>query len=288
MAVTEEQHVRTRFSDLDTQRHTTSRTYEDSCLGERYKLLEGAGYSWKRMIEESVRLQTIGADIRFLAQQMENTNLSVRTSLSSGADGFLVFTQEVVDPSGKVAAEIRTLARTEKEGKPFPIFPVQESAEALVSSFESVTPFSGRCERASVNRDLFFCERNPFGEYNPSHYWRLLEEGRWNFTAECGLSLDDLVAMDTTLFYMGGKIRYHKPLVAGQKATVKTWIRSFEKIWSRMRQEITDSETGEVLAESLDDLLVVSVSKSRPKKAGEDMLKVFSKVTEFPEGEGEK
>lgn len=285
MSVTENERVRTRFSDLDTQRHTTSRTYEDSCLGDRYRILEEAGYSWKRMIEDSVRLQTIGADIRFLAQQMENTELAVRTSFRSGEEGILSFTQEVLDPNGKVAAEIRTLARTEKDGKPVSLIPAQDSSGEILSSFESISAFSGRCDRTQAERDLFYCERNPFGEYNPSHYWRLLEEGRWNFTAECGLSLEDLVAMDTTLFYMGGKIRYHKPLNAGRKAKVKTWIHSFDKIWSRMRQEISDSENGEILAESLDDLLVVSVSKSRPKKPGEDLLKVFAKVTEFPDGE---
>ncbi|GBF40255.1 thioesterase family protein [Leptospira johnsonii] len=284
MSVTEKEQVRTRFSDLDTQRHTTSRTYEDSCLGDRYRILEEAGYSWKRMIEESVRLQTVGGDIRFLAQQMENTELSIRTSYRSGQDGLLTFSQEVLDPNGKVAAEIKTLARTEKDGKPFQLIAAEATSEELISSFESIPSFSGSCERTLAERDLFYCERNPFGDYNPSHYWRLLEEGRWNFTAECGLSLEDLVAMDTTLFYMGGKIRYRKPLAAGRRAKIQTWIHSFDKIWSRMRQEVSDSETGEILAESMDDLLVVSVSKSRPKKPGEDLLKVFARVTEFPEG----
>ncbi|TGL60567.1 thioesterase family protein [Leptospira sarikeiensis] len=285
MSVTEKERVRTRFSDLDTQRHTTSRTYEDSCLGDRYRVLEDAGYSWKRMIDESVRLQTISADIRFLAQQMENIELSVKTTVLSGQDGLLSFSQEVLDPNGKVAAEIKTLARTERDGKPFQLISAQADSQELISSYEIISPFSGSCDRTLAERDLFYCERNPFGDYNPSHYWRLLEEGRWNFTAECGLTLEDLVAMDTTLFYMGGKIRYRKPLLAGRKAKVKTWIHSFDKIWSRMRQELSDSETGEILAESMDDLLVVSVSKSRPKKPGEDLLKVFAKVTEFPEGE---
>ncbi|MFB5652250.1 thioesterase family protein [Leptospira wolffii] len=283
MAVTEKDQVRTRFSDLDTQRHTTSRTYEDACLGDRYRVLDEAGYSWKRMIDESVRLRTLGADIRFLAQQMENTPLSVRTDFQIGEDGILSFSQEVVDPSGKTAAEIRTLARIEKEGNPLQLIPANASTQELISSYETVPDFSGTCDRASAERDVFYCERNPFGEYNPSHYWRILEEGRWNFTAACGLTLEDLVAMDTTLFYMGGKIRYHKPLVAGRKAKIQTWIHSFDKIWSRMRQEISDSESGEILAESMDDLLVVSVGKARPKKPGEELLKVFSKVTEFPE-----
>lgn len=284
MSVSELHTVKTRFSDLDTQRHTTSRTYEDACLGDRYRILEEAGYDWKRMVEESVRITTIASDIRFLAQQMENTELGIRTETRPGETGVVLFTQEILGPNGKIAAEIRTLVRIEKGGQPLQVLTSEESAEALVASFESILPFSGRCERAATDRDLFYCERNPFGEYNPSHYWRLLEEGRWHFTADSGLSLEDLVAMDTTLFYMGGKIRYHRPLIPGRKARVRTWIRNFEKIWSRMRQEITDSVTGEILAESLDDLLVVSVSKARPKKPPEQLVTGFARVTEFPEG----
>lgn len=277
--------ISTRFSDLDTQRHATSRTYEDACLGDRYRVLEDAGYGWKRMIDESVRMTALASDIRFLAQQMENTVLSVRTEVRPGTDGKLLFHQEVLGSDGKAAAEIRTLVQTEKDGLPTNLLASEESAESLVSSFESVLPFSGTCERAATERDLFYCERNPFGDYNPSHYWRILEEGRWHFTADSGLSLEDLVALDTTLFYMGGKIRYHRPLVAGRKARVRTWIRNFEKIWGHMRQEITDSVTGEVLAESLDNLLVVSVSKSRPKRTPERLISSAARVTEFPDSE---
>ncbi|PJZ68777.1 thioesterase [Leptospira perolatii] len=279
-----QENFRTRFSDLDTQRHVTSRTYEEACLGDRYRILEEAGFNWKQMLSDSISLKTQASDIRFLAQQMENSDLEVRTNVRSGEGGFLLFQQDLLDSTGKVAAEIRTLARTEKAGILFEAIPATESAEALISSFEPILPFSGSCERTGAERDLFFCERNPFGDYNPSHYWRILEEGRWNFTAESGLSLDHLIAMDTTYFYMGGKIRYAKPLIAGRKVVVKTWIRNFEKIWCRMRQEITDSITQEVLAESLDDLLVVSISKTRPKRVTEEMLKDAIKNTEYPEG----
>lgn len=86
--------------------------------------------------------------------------------------------------------------------------------------------------------------------------------------------------MDTTLFFMGGVFRFFHPVPAGRKIKVSTWIHSFEKIRSYMRYEVTDIETGLRYFAVQDEQLVVSLTKSRPKKAPDEFQQLVGDYVE--------
>lgn len=61
----------TRISDLDTQRHVTSRTYENFCLEGRFRTLEKNGFSIREI----------------LSQGIKNSSFRVSNSISGSTNG---------------------------------------------------------------------------------------------------------------------------------------------------------------------------------------------------------
>lgn len=83
--------------------------------------------------------------------------------------------------------------------------------------FPQIPDFRGTCKTVDTSMITLYSERNIFGEYNPAYLWRIVEDSRWFFSTETGLTLDRLVEMDTTLFFMGGVFRFFHPVPAGRK-----------------------------------------------------------------------
>lgn len=99
----------TRISDLDTQRHVTSRTYENFCLEGRFRILEESGFSLREILSQGIAIHPLESQIRFLAQQMERTNLRTETKAFPLGDGKIFWDQKVLSDVGTPAAEIKTL-----------------------------------------------------------------------------------------------------------------------------------------------------------------------------------
>ncbi|AOP32972.1 thioesterase [Leptospira tipperaryensis] len=278
--ITDEIQLVTRISDLDTQRHVTSRTYENFCLEGRFRTLEKNGFSLREILSQGIAIHPLESQIRFLAQQMEGANLRTETKAFPLKDGKIFWDQKVYSDSGTPAAEIKTLTISEKDGKAIDLLPGEKSEISGFDQFQEIPDFKGTCKTVDTELITLFSERNIFGEYNPAYLWRIIEDSRWFFSTETGLTLDRFVEMDTTMFFMGGVFRFFHPVPAGRKVRVSTWIHSFEKIRSYMRHEVTDVETGLRYFAVQDEQLVVSVSKSRPRKAPEEFQKLVGDYVE--------
>lgn len=270
----------TRISDLDTQRHVTSRTYENFCLEGRFRALEKNGFSLREILSQGIAIHPLESQIRFLAQQMEGADLKTETKAFPLKDGKIFWDQKVYSDSGTAAAEIKTLTVSEKEGRTIDLLPGEKSDISGFDQFPQIPDFKGTCKTVDTELITLYSERNIFGEYNPAYLWRIVEDSRWFFSTQTGLTLDRFVEMDTTMFFMGGVFRFFQPVPAGRKVRVSTWIHSFEKIRSYMRHEVTDVETGLRYFAVQDEQLVVSVSKSRPKKAPEEFQNLVREYVE--------
>lgn len=270
----------TRISDLDTQRHVTSRTYENFCLEGRFRLLEKNGFSLRDILSQGITIRPLESSIRFLAQQMEGADLKTETKAFALKNGAIFWDQKVLSDSGTPAAEIKTLTLCEKNGNPVDLLPLEKTEITGYDQFAEIPDFRGTCKTVDTELITLYSERNIFGDYNPAYLWRIVEDSRWFFSATAGLTLDRFVEMDTTMFFMGGVFRFFHPVPAGRKVKVSTWIHSFEKIRSYMRHEVTDSETGLRYFAVQDEQLVVSLSKARPKKAPEEFQKLVGEYVE--------
>ncbi|APH42581.1 Thioesterase [Leptospira interrogans serovar Copenhageni/Icterohaemorrhagiae] len=270
----------TRISDLDTQRHVTSRTYENFCLEGRFRTLEKNGFSIREILSQGIKIHPLESQIRFLAQQMEGASLKTETKAFPLKDGKIFRDQKVLSDTGTIAAEIKTLTFSEKDGHPIDLLPLEKTEMSGFDQFPQIPDFRGTCKTVDTSMITLYSERNIFGEYNPAYLWRIVEDSRWFFSTETGLTLDRFVEMDTTLFFMGGVFRFLHPVPAGRKIKVSTWIHSFEKIRSYMRHEVTDIETGLRYFAVQDEQLVVSLTKSRPKNAPDEFQQLVGDYVE--------
>jgi acyl-CoA thioesterase FadM len=75
--MTDEYFAVTRFADLDTQRHVTSRTYEQFALEGRYRMLAKLGYNQERIQNENIYLEAISGYSKFHRQQFPGVQLKV-------------------------------------------------------------------------------------------------------------------------------------------------------------------------------------------------------------------
>lgn len=78
-----------RRSDVDTQRHTNSRIYENSLMDSRYKIFEKSGINQAQMLEKNLLIRPIRSKVKFVIQtkpgekfcSITNGHLSSKNSL---------------------------------------------------------------------------------------------------------------------------------------------------------------------------------------------------------------
>jgi len=262
----------TRISDLDTQRHVTSRTYENFCLEGRHRFLEGHGYSVARLLDEEIVLEPTHSYVRFSSQQAAGAALSVQTEVYPRPKGVIVWDQKVLQSDGKPASHIQLRTVSMKKNKPVQLL---KSVKTKVAElFNDLEPFDGKCNRVRSFYTPLYCERDIFGSYSPAQLWKAFEEGRWLFSAKVGLTYERFVKMDAISFYMGGVFNFFSPLPAGKTLTIDTWIDGMEKIRYYFRQDV--ALDGKVLMSLRDEQLIVSMKNARPRKPPEEFLTMLA------------
>ena len=269
-------HLATRFADLDTQRHVTSRTYESMALEGRYAYLKERGYEWKSMLESGVRLRALRGHVRFLRQQYPGTVLAVETQAIVRENGEIFWNQTIREQEGAEVAHLQLLSIL--DGKGGAIVLEQATASEPASHLIDLPSFSGTCEQVISAYTMPYTERDAFGEYPPAAIWRIFEEGRWLFSSSAGLSYEKIVEMDTTSFYMGGDYAIERMPVAGQPLTIRTWIEKVDKIRYYFMQEVHD-DAG-IVAAMRDEQLIVSLSRARPQRAPEAFVRFLGAYIE--------
>jgi acyl-CoA thioesterase FadM len=277
--------VVTRFADLDTQRHVTSRTYEIFAVEGRYRILEALGYNRERVQQEQIYLNAVMGYAKFHRQQFPGVQLRVETLMSpirqagANGEGHLHWDQKIFEQNGELVCHLQLQTQTVRAGKPMTLEGIngEFTAEVLYRVLE---PWSGSGQRIVNQYTTPYSERDFAGKYNVASLWKIFEEGRWMFADKVGLTYDRIVEMDTTSFYMGGIANFYQEIPAGSTMQVMTWIERFEKIRFYFRQDVMHN--GKLLLSMRDEQLIVSLSKARPQRAPEAFMNYMGEYVEFP------
>jgi acyl-CoA thioesterase FadM len=310
----------TRFADLDTQRHITSRTYESFALEGRYRVLAQAGLPFETIKNEQISLVTVSGYCKFHRQQFPGAELKVVTHASPtpppsapplpllkeregrlGGVGEVHWDQKILDASGELVAHLQQLTRTVRgvtlrqaqgdKTTPPPHEPETDSLVTLSLSmgdevptepilYEDLKPWSGHNQRVVSQYQIPYADRDFAGKYNAAALWKIFEEGRWMFVEKIGLTYERIVELDTTSFYMGSIYNFFAEVPAGRTLEVVTWIERIDKIRYYFRQDVLHN--GKLLLTMRDEQLIVSLSKARPQRASEKFLGYIGKYVEFP------
>ena len=272
----------TRISDLDTQRHVTSRTYESMALGGRHHLLSEQGLPIKKMLDEHYILYPKKSYIRFYAQQNQDTLLEIQTQAYFQKGGWILWDQKIYQLDKTLVCHIQTLTLlVQKKNKIDLLSPDSELPSILYSTLPK---FRGTSKQIKTPYVMNFSDRDITGAYPPSAIWRVFEEGRWSFGEKTGMTLERMKALDTISFYMGGIINVNELPRAGEKIMIHTWIQKTEKIRYWFRQDALrkmPNGTEKTLMSMCDEQLIVSLSKARPKKAPPEFIEPLKKYIEL-------
>lgn len=291
----------TRFADLDTQRHVTSRTYEEFALEGRYRLLNKLGHSHDKIQNEQIYLNPVMGYVKFHRQQFPGAELKVVTEASpsppnlpslstpwrgrGGAEGGGVgevhWDQKIFQQDGELVCHLQQLTQPVKADQPLHIAEITgESKEEVL--YEHLKPWSGAGERIVGSYQLPYSDRDFAGKYNLASLWKIFEEGRWIFVEKVGLTYQRIVELDTTSFFMGSVCNFFAEIPAGRTLQVMTWIERIEKIRYWFRQDVLHN--GKLLASMRDEQLIVSLSRARPQRATPEFIKYIGKYIEYPTG----
>ncbi|AFM11239.1 thioesterase family protein [Turneriella parva] len=273
----------TRFADLDTQRHVTSRTYESFALEGRYRMLAKLGIPFEQIKNEQISLVTINGYCKFHRQQFPGAELKVETTLTPSPEGRgeQHWDQKILDTSGELVAHLQQSTRAEKSGVPFSVEVVTKDSSEPAGQilYENLKPWSGRNQRVISQYQIPYADRDFAGKYNAAALWKIFEEGRWMFVEKIGLTYERIVELDTTSFYMGSIYNFFAEVPAGRTLEVVTWIERIDKIRYYFRQDVLHN--GKLLLTMRDEQLIVSLSKARPQRASAEFMKYIGKYVEF-------
>ena len=261
--------------DLDWNRHVTSRTYEKFTQEGRNQLLAQVDYPIERCIEENIFLIPVSSEIRFLNQQFAGSTIGIQTKGFQIDEDHIYWKHNLVGQDFQPCAELSII--TKVNGKKNLL--EEEFAPEMKNKIPNhIKEFSGSSEQLVHDFKCQFSDLNPFITYSPDAIWKIFEEGRWLFFNEV-IDLKLMNQLDTTSFFMGGQIQVFKMPLPGEKISLHSWLESIEKIRFYFRQDIKN-ESGEVLVSMRDEQLFVSLTKSRPRKAPSEFIKIVERYLE--------
>lgn len=269
----------TRFADLDTQRHVTSRTYEQFALEGRYQVLAKLGYNQERIQNEQIYLEAMRGYSKFHRQQFPGVQLKVDTfAAAHGGEGVIHWDQKIKDQAGELVCHLQLETRTTRAGEPLALGGIEKAANFEIL-YDDLKPWSGNNERVVSYYTMPYSDRDFAGRYNVASLWRIFEEGRWMFAEKTGLTYDRIVEMDTTSFYMGSIANFFAEVPAGRTLQIMTWIERVDKIRYYFRQDVLLN--GKLMLAMRDEQLIVSLSKARPQRASAMFMSFMGKFVEF-------
>lgn len=287
----------TRFSDLDTQRHVTSRTYESFTMDARYALMEREGLDLRALVEADGRIEPERSYVRFISQQWAGAELVVRTWAYPEPEGRVFWSHSVEQPDGTPVCHLVNRSRGRNaDGSPRDL--LADGTTESIPDHGDRTPeriyqedrdllgelpaFSGSCKRLVTKLPALYSARNIFAGYNTAELWRIFEDGRWFFAERLGLTYQKFVDLDTILFFMGADFQFRALPAAGQELEVHTWAERFEKIRSYLRQDVYVAGQSEPILSVRENSLVVSLSRARPKRPPAEYIELVRDYLEFP------
>lgn len=275
--------VKTRTSDLDSLRHVNNRIYEQFCSEGRYQLLEEQGHSIEALLDKAIALRPVASFVKFSIQQKSGSTLNIQTEAFPLGNGLILWNHHISQPDGKAVCHLQAKTETlERRHKPIELLPVADEnpVPALV---EDVPNFSGNCSRISSSYSAIYTDMDPFGNLPLAAWWRIFEEGRHMSSERLGLSLENLVRLDTHFFWVAGTYQCYKPIKAGQRVSIHTWLERIVRIRAYVRQEIRTADEAELLGASREEHLIVSLKEARPKALPSEMAAMMQVYLEYPD-----
>ncbi len=153
----------TRFADLDTQRHVTSRTYEQFALEGRYQVLAKLGFNQERIQNEQIYLEAVRGYSKFHRQQFPGVQLKVETFAAVPAGhsnaGIIHWDQKIRDAAGELVCHLQLETRTTKAGEAIVLEGI-ETAENFEILYADLAPWSGNNEREVNHYTMPYTERD--------------------------------------------------------------------------------------------------------------------------------
>jgi len=151
-------------------------------------------------------------------------------------------------------------------------------------SFSSTLPADlkppGRAGTVETIVTAPFSDRSPFFDFPPGAFWKMIEEGRWGFSHAVGLDEDRIREVDTVTFFTSGTFHIYRQPTAGATLQIQTWVDRIEKIRCFLRSDIR--ENGELICSNIEEQLVVSLSRRRPRKAPPEFVAMVQPYLENP------
>jgi len=276
--------VTTRWSDLDTQRHVTSRTYEDFFLEGRYLQLRELGIPSDKILETRNQFRIQEFKISFYKEQNLHSDLDIISHLYLLEGGIFLWVQEALEKDSNIkACSSLTKGAFIKDLDTNLIFSGQYESikESLDLRFNPIAQFNGNCDRILNNYTMLYSDRGMFFEYNNSSLLRILEESRWYFSTEIGLNEKVIHEMDMVTFFMGADVKVYSTPEAGEKLLTKVWIYKIDKIRLFMRIDVIRPSNNQVIISAQEEQLIVSLSKRRPRKANPDFVEKIQNLVEL-------
>jgi acyl-CoA thioesterase FadM len=271
----------TRISDLDSLRHVNNRIYEQFCSEGRFRLLEELGHPIEALLSRGITLRPLASFVKFSRQQKAGSTLNIQTEAFPLGDGHILWNHRIVQPDDEIACIVQAKSVTlDRQQRPFDLLPAA-NVEPEQFLIEEVPDFSGRCSRLSSVYSAIYTDMDVFGYLPFAALWRIFEEGRHMFGEQVGLTLEKLIELDTHIFWVSGTYHYYKPIDAGQKVKIYTWLERVVRIRATIRQEIWTADETELLGASREEHLLVSLSQTRPKAMPADMKKILDPYLEF-------
>lgn len=267
-----------RLSDLDTQRHVTSRSYEQFCWQGRHELLAEHGYDLTRLLEERILLVPFKSYVKFYREQMPGNPIEVLTRAHVGPKNIIYWVQEIYNIDNcDLACRLITVTKSRAKNKGIELLAdqarLQSEKELQIDGvavdvvLKKPKTFSGNCKRVKSPFVTQYSARSYFFDYPPSEYWRIMEEGRWAFGQKLGFTQKTIEQIDTTTFFTGGTYYWAKIPEAGQELVVYTWVEKIDNIRCFLRQDVHTKKGDQFIFCIREEQLIVSLSKRRPRKA---------------------
>ncbi|MCB1168366.1 MAG: hypothetical protein KDK33_19585, partial [Leptospiraceae bacterium] len=273
-------------------RHVTSRTYEAFCWEGRLDMLAFLGLPLPEMLEHTILLNPELTHCSFHREQQAGSQMVVHSWMELAQDR-LHFYQEIRDSAQELVCKIATTYTVLREGESLSGQQIQElldlskaaSADrqpaAFIASLPAISPGRPECKTVPTQLRVGYSDRTPFFDYQPGAFWRFIEEARWEFSTAIGLDQKRILEYDTVTFFTSGTFHIFRQPVAGEILRVETWIHRIEKIRCFLRSDVYDAE-GNVVLCNIEEQLIVSLSRRRPRRAGPEFLHLVEEFIEVP------
>ncbi|MDH4199310.1 MAG: thioesterase family protein [Spirochaetia bacterium] len=264
--------LQTSVSDLDSQKHVNSASYLAFAEEGQYDLLKKNGFDYLYFRYNKLSVKTLASHINFHKQQFPQTFLEIITNIYRDGD-ILYWKQNILNHASKeLSCSLSTISKINSMPQDLAAF--SRGIPFLEMESNNLGDFSQTCKRSMMYHKVRHVDLDGFEKLSTKTLWRLNEEARWSFLNETGISIENLLQNDITLFWIEGVYKYFENSGLGEPLRIFSWIDRMDKVRIYFRQEIIDSQ-GKRVSFTEGKFLCVSITTSKPKRIPEFIKRAF-------------